>query len=455
MVGAYTLTTETKEWTRVGHQTHQTGQQVNIINATTTPVVPPPAPAVPSVPSPSEPSAPVDGGDCPTGVWVASKNKCVEPMSKRIIMTPQLTGGLNNQVFAMGELVRMAAETNATLCWPLVNLKAYSSNWRRFDALFDVDATEQCIRREFGVRMASRADDDEDNLVCNWMISNGREEGVADGPFGRHHVTQPSIMGMTPTELVQSVQMFHHWPPPIPTRDTYMAAYGRGVRIIELYFPLVAWLLREFENEVPRHEHNIPFVEHGCFIPATRLRTIGDQLTTAMLAAAAAHNQITIGVHLRWELDMRCAPDIQWIADRMCQSHQLALPCQKALCLVATGLETHEYEHQFSACARIATKWDFINGSLIEPLLREERAIIDLIATSATQLFFGCARSTFTIAIWALRLAQSPSLTNLAYNMNGLNRGAPADPRCYAGNIRWIQQNGLHTDCGDNARVRH
>jgi hypothetical protein len=102
--------------------------------------------------------------------------------------------------------------------------------------------------------------------------------------------------------------------------------------------------------------------------------------------------------------------------------------------LVATGLKPSEYASKYR-CARVVTKWDYINESILEPLKREERAMIDMLVTpDVPDHFIGCARSTFTMAVWALRMARSSSLTNLAYNMNGMGKHKPGElPRCYAG----------------------
>jgi hypothetical protein len=368
-----------------------------------------------------------------------------------------------HRLFGFGELVQIASATNATLCWPLVNLVAGSNNWRTFDGLFDMDATRECVARQFGVKMASRNPYDEDYRVCQWMISrsNGNDDGISTlrdtNNMTFHNIAAPSLLRVTSAELITSIQHWDFWPlDRIPqTNQPYIDQYRNGKRIMDLGAPILIWLISEFPDEVPLHEDNVPLISHGCFHPAKRLKVIGDQIVDGIKQAAAPlvanttlHNSTLpsipstiIGLHLRMERDLPCASSTDWIVERMCSPSQLSLPCRTSVCYIATGLLPSEYLHSLTSpsygCQLAITKWDLLNATHARDLLREEAAVVDLIPMMHADYFMGCGRSTYTNAAWALRLAAhdgNASITNnLAYNMHGFNRRRAGDPFCYPG----------------------
>lgn len=421
--------------------------------------------------------------------WHHRLHTCIELMSSRLVSYGALSGGLNNQLLGFGELVQIASDTNATLCWPLVNLEFNTNNWRTFDGLFDMNATRECVYREFGVKMASRNPNDEDYRVCQWMISrsNGNDDGISTlydtNGLTYHNISPPSLLHVTSAELISSIQPWTFWPPDLipQTNQVYIDHYNKGKRIMDLASPLLIWLFREFRDEVPIHEDNIPLISRGCFHPTNRLKDIGYQIVDGIKRAAAslttnynttnttnntttnsststsASPSTSIGLHLRMESDLPCASSTDWIVKRMCLPSELSLPCNTSVCYIATGLLPSAYLSTVMSppygCLLAITKWDLINATDVTHLLREEAAVVDLIPMMHTDYFMGCARSTYTNAAWALRLAAAAgnaSITNnLAYNMHGLDRHRVGDPRCYPGNVRWIEQQHLSVDCAD------
>jgi hypothetical protein len=126
-----------------------------------------------------------------------------------------------------------------------------------------------------------------------------------------------------------------------------------------------------------------------------------------------------IGIHLRIESDIgnRCG-NVTTIVDRLC--HQLELPCNTSICIVATGSSRREYE-QYLPCKRILTKdesWTTKNE--VSPLLslsREEAAMIDLWTVTRAHIVTGCTVSTMSLTAYSLH---APRLEEWRHHNNPL-----------------------------------
>jgi hypothetical protein len=92
-------------------------------------------------------------------------------LSRRILALPDLSAGLTNQIICLEEIVSIAKQLDAVLCWPRVNvhgIQSLVSTTRPFEHLFAKKWFEVGVKKHYQVSMASKPADLE---MCDFAIA--------------------------------------------------------------------------------------------------------------------------------------------------------------------------------------------------------------------------------------------------------------------------------------------
>jgi len=377
-------------------------------------------------------------------------------------MVPYLRAGLVNQCAGQQELIYVAQQLNAVMCWPWVYLEGIehsmdTQHQRPFEALYDREHFRKKVLELYGVTMAWKQADIE---FCDYsrMINTNKDSGGIRGGYPASTCAnggwRPAGLTCQQLEAANLIKLFDETPQDL---NAYRAAYQSGTRMIHL--PRIFW---QWMNHDPNHP--LWILKQNILRPSPRWQPYVDKIND-YYDRNRIPNSYVIGIHLRLEDDMGAptypCSDMRGFLDRI--RDQLKVHFHGATCIVGTGLRRCEFEHQLP-CGRVLTKHQAFGWKDPFPELdREEAAVLDLWTVSTrVHLFVGCGASSFSIAaaylhqgalpVWQQQItAETGNALDVVERDTGeVIWGWNVFQGCFYGNAKWIQDHNLggSTRCG-------
>jgi hypothetical protein len=304
-------------------------------------------------------------------------------LSSRLVVIPVINEGLNNQIIHLEKLVEWARREDATLCWPRVTLRASIADAllleRPFGALFDRAQFQSCVAQHYNVTMAlSTADhqlcywltdtllrsiirSNDMDIAYNWqhklpwpMIMDvlGHNHSLINQYGGydalitnnrSYHSLQPSFITALQTTFRQYIR---HYPTLRRNDDLikYSEAWEEGIRVFTTKSAFPLW-------DIQWNGYGTsPLLQHGCIRGPPSIMHLQQRVRHGITALRDTYLEKrrhdrsiipVIGLHLRAEKGLPCAPDAQYIVTHFCQ--RFRVPCASAIVMVATGLPDEEF----------------------------------------------------------------------------------------------------------------
>jgi hypothetical protein len=315
-------------------------------------------------------------------------------MSARLVAVPTMYWGLNNQVIHLQELMHMAITEGATMCLPHISLEFMTRPGRvhgierPFGYLFDRAHFQQCTALHFGLVTPISLPDQH---LCHYLIDVHHRR--LDSPGYNEGHAWPHSAAHEFGDVCQFNRDYHHdyghiHPPFRYNGDQFRHQWSRGKRVLT-----ASSLLEQFRFDWSGYgDEHMSLYTHGCLrgnpslmaasqrirdaivhdkasLEALRARVLAvnnhddddDTVTdtnhdikkgrrqrhtsssssSSSSSFAATVNITVIGLHLRIEMDMTCAPNASYIIEQFCDTWYV--PCSSSILIVATGASPQEF----------------------------------------------------------------------------------------------------------------